>query len=177
VFAGQPAASEAGHIANTNVVGNCFNQVRRQLFILTILLTSCNYINTDKKRIDKAEEFKVFFYDNKEIFERLADQITNENKLINARLGQLIGPEEFDDLTKKQLRRLKIDFVTINNTNCGQLEIEFITSWTSYPIGQLYLSKDCNDDKSKKDNYWKGGFIEVWGLGDNWIIWIDSDPI
>jgi hypothetical protein len=119
----------------------------------------------------------VFFYDNKEIFERLADQITNENKLINARIGQLIGPEEFDDLTNKQLRRLKIDFVTINNTNCGQLEIEFKTSWTSYPIGQMYLSKDCNDDKSKKDNYWKGGFIEVWGLGDNWTIWIDSDPI
>jgi len=151
--------------------------VRRQLFILTIFLTSCNYINTDKKRIDKAEDCKVFFYDNKEIFESLTDQLTNDKNLIDARLGQLIRPEEFDDLTNKQLRRLKIDFVTISNTSCGQLKIEFTTSWTSYPIGQMYLTKDCKDDSSNKGNYWKTGFIEVWGLGDDWTIWIDSDPI
>lgn len=92
--------------------------------------------------------------------------------------GQRIEPKSFDELTNKQLRRLEIDHVDINKTNCGQLEIEFTTSWTKYPIGQMYLSKDCSDDKSKKGSYWTdGNFIEVWGLGDDWIIWVDSDFI
>lgn len=157
-------------------MGNCFNKVRRHLIILTFILTGCNYINTDKKRIDKAESYKIFFYDNKDVFEQIVDLINNDKNL-NARIGKWINPEEFDELTNKQLRRLEIKHVTINKTDCGQFEVEFTTSWTSYLIGQMYLAKDCSDRKSKKGNYRKVGFIDVWGLGDDWLIWIDSDPI
>lgn len=150
--------------------------MRRHLIILTFILTGCNYISTDKRRIDKVESYKVFFYDNKEIFERIVDLINSDKKL-SARIGKWIDPEEFDELTNKQLRRLEIEHVTISNTDCGQLGIEFTTSWADYPIGKMFLAKDCSDDKSKKGNYEKGGFIEVWGLGDDWLIWIDSDPI
>lgn len=109
------------------IIYNCYRlfpiMTKYYLVILTIILTSCDFINTDQKRADKVESYKLY------------------------------------------------------KTNCGQPEIEFTTSWTNYPLGKLYLANDCPNDKSKKGNYWKGGFIEIWGLGDGWIIWIDSDAI
>lgn len=149
----------------------------RQLILWTLLLTSCSYVNTERKRADKVKSCKVFFYDNQKTFDSIVERI-NSDTVINSRTRHRIDPTAFDEFTTKQLRRLNIQFVEINRTNCGQVEIEFTTSWTKYPIGQMYLSKDCSDDKSAKDSYWTdGNFIEVWGLGDNWMIWIDSDYI
>lgn len=150
---------------------------RQILFIVTLILTGCSYLNTEQKRSDKVETYKRFFYENQKTFDQIVERISN-NTSINTKTGQRIEPKEFDELTNKQLRRLNIQFVEINKTNCRQLEIEFATSWTEYPIGQMYLSKDCLDNKSTKDSYWTdGNFIEVWGLGNNWTIWVDSDAI
>lgn len=93
-------------------------------------------------------------------------------------MGLFQNVKKLEDEKKiKKLRRLAIQTFSISQTSCGESKVEFITTWTDYPIGQMYLTKDCPDNKSRKDNYWKGGFIEVWGLGDGWTIWIDSDPI
>lgn len=149
----------------------------RYLIILTIILTGCDYINTDKRRIDKVETLKEFFYENKEDFELLIRDIESD-KSMTAKMGLVQDVDKLEnEIRTKKLKRLKIKTLTISETTCGQSEIEFRTSWTDYPIGQLYLTKDCSDEKSKKGKYWKGGFVEVWGLGDNWMIWIDSDPI
>lgn len=144
---------------------------------MTILLTSCNYINTDKRRIDKADSYKEFFYENKTTFDQLIKDIQGD-KSITSKMGLFHEVDKLEDeLKTKKLRRLEIHTFSIAQTNCDEPEIEFITSWTDYPIGQMYLTKGCPDEKSEKGNYWKGGFIEVWGLGDGWVIWVDSDPI
>ncbi len=82
-----------------------------------------------------------------------------------------------DELKIKKLRGLEIRALSIVKRSCEQPEIEFITSWTDYPIGQMYLTKGCPDEKSKEGGYWQDGFIEVWGLGEGWAISIDSDFI
>jgi hypothetical protein len=145
---------------------------------LTFVLTGCNYFNTDKKRADSVESYKIFFYDNRETFEQIVNELIKAEN-INDRVGKIINPDDFDELTNKKLRRLEIDFVTISKVNCDDFEVEFKTSWTNYPIGQMYLTKTgCADTKATKGNYWTDtNFIEVWGLGDDWIIWTDSDFI
>jgi hypothetical protein len=151
--------------------------VRRYIIILTIILTGCDYVNTEKRRIGKVGTYKEFFYENKEVFEQLIKEIQND-KSITDKMGLFQSVDKLEDELKiKKLRRLEINTLAIDPTTCGQPKVEFLTSWTDYPIGQLYLTKDCVDEQSKKGYYSKGGFIEVWGLGDGWIIWIDSDPI
>ena len=157
--------------------GQLLNKVRLHLIILTILLANCNYFNTDKRRIDKVESYKKFFYENQETFEQLTKEI-QDDKILSGKNGLLQKTEDLDELKGKKLRRLEIHTFTTSQTNCEQPRIEFITSWTDYPIGQTYLTKDCSDEKSKKGNYWTdGNFIEVWGLGDGWVLWVDSDFI
>ena len=98
--------------------------------------------------------------------------IDDEN--VKDKVGKSINPD-VEELTNKKLRRLEIEFVTISKANCDDFELELKTSWTNYPIGQMYLTKTgCNDTKATKGNYWTdNNFIEVWGLGDDWIIWAD----
>ena len=158
-------------------MGNCFKTVRRHLIILTIILTSCDYVNTDKRRIEKAESYKQYFNENKEIFEQLIKDIQND-KSITSKMGLLQDVTKLeDDLKIKRFRRLEIQMFSIAQSTCEQPKVEFITTWTDFPIGQMYLTKDCPDENSREGAYWKGGFIEVWGLGDGWTIWIDSDLI
>jgi hypothetical protein len=151
--------------------------MRRHLVIFTIALIGCDYINTDKRRIDKAESYKLFFYEHKTVFEQLIKEIQSDESIIN-QMGLLQDVEKLEDKLKvKKFRRLEVQAFSINQTSCEQPKIEFITSWTHYPIGQMYLTKDCPGENSKEGKYWKSGFIEVWGLGDGWSIWIDSDFI
>lgn len=149
----------------------------RILIIMALILTGCNYINTEKRKADKVESYKEFFYENRQQFEQLAKEI-QDDKILSSKNGLLQKTEDLDELKGKKLRRLDIHTFTISRTNCEQPRIEFITSWTDYPIGQMYLTKDCSDEKSEKNNYWTdGNFIEVWGLGDGWVLWVDGDFI
>ena len=152
--------------------------MRPYLIILTIILAAgCDFIKTDKRRLDKAEEYKEFFYENRDTFEQLIKDIQVDKDMTD-KMGLFQKVEKLQDKEKvNTLTSLDIHMLTISETNCDELEMEFITSWTDYPIGQMYLTKDCSDEKSGKGNYWKDGFIEVWGLGEGWMIWIDSDPI
>ena len=52
----------------------------------------------------------------------------------------------------------------------------FVKMLPAYWMDDLCLSLD-ESGIPKKGNYRKDGFIEVWGLGDDWLIWVDSDPI
>ena len=122
----------------------------RLLIILTCILTGCNYINTDKKRADKVESYKVFFYDNKDTFEQIAGQLIRD-KNINEKVGKFINPAYFDDVTNKKLRRLEIEFVAISKVNCDEYQVEFKTSWIKYPVGQMYLTRTgCSETKAVK---------------------------
>jgi hypothetical protein len=152
--------------------------MKLRLSILIFILAGCNYINTAEKRADEVNSYKELFFNNRQVFEGIVAQIKSDERL-RAKANGVIMPEEFDELTLRQLRQLKIRHLTIKSTLCDELEIEFRTHWTEYPIGQMYLTKPaCEDALAGKGNYWNdGSFIDVWGLGDDWLIWTDSDFI
>lgn len=149
--------------------------MKRYLIILTVALTNCDYINTEQRRLEKVETYKQYFYENKEVFERLVEDV-QKDKSIKLGLFQDVGGLD-DNKKTKLLKSLNVRTLVTDNTNCGYHSVEFTTEWTNFPIGQMFLTKDCPDEKSKKGNYWKNGFIDVWGLGDGWVIWVDSDPV
>lgn len=72
-----------------------------------------------------------------------------------------------------------------NNFNFGKgntcKEVEYATDWTEYPIGAIYLKwTTCDSLQTQKGFYFDNfntNFIEVWGVGNNWLIWVDSDFI
>jgi hypothetical protein len=140
---------------------------------------SCNYINTDKKRAEKVKTYKDFFYQNQTKFNQLNEYLLNNSKF-NLRIGQFLTTKDLDSLTNEKLKELGIESFSFSYTNCEKLEVEYKTTWTKYPIGQMYLSKEPFIKDSIKDTNNKvesKGFIEVHNLGNGWFIWIDSDFI
>jgi hypothetical protein len=140
---------------------------------------SCNYINTDKKRAEKVKTYKDFFYQNQTKFNQLNEYLLNNSKF-NLRIGQFLTTKDLDSLTNEKLKELGIESFSFSYTNCEKLEVEYKTTWTKYPIGQMYLSKEpCIKDSIKDTNnkVESKGFIEVHNLGNGWFIWIDSDFI
>ena len=55
--------------------------------------------------------------------------------------------------------------------------VERQANWTKYPVGMLYLTKTtCDTIQTKKGYYLDNfdvNFIEVWVVGNDWLIWID----
>lgn len=145
-------------------------------FYLLIFLTSCDFVNTEERRTDQVEDFKIYFEDNRHIFESIVDRIMQDENIIH-RTGEKLHLKSLDELSLKQLTRLKIEYFSIKKTDCDRIEIEFITTWTTYPVGQTYLTMTCPYAQTNKDTYNKFGLIEIWGLGGGWLLWIDSDFI
>ena len=143
-------------------------KVNKALIILSLLILSCNFINTDSKRIEQANNYKRFFFENKEQLEQITEKVLRNKKLI-LKSGQKI---------EEQLKTLKIENIVITKNSCETFEVEYRTSWTKYPIGTMYLTMNvCESTKYPNGSYVNFGFIEVWGLGEGWILWVDSDFI
>ena len=96
---------------------------------------------------------------------------------VNNHLGKMITPSDLNEQIATELDKKGIRFLSVTkNSDCH--EVEFATDWTEYPIGSLYLSwTTCDIVKTQHNYYQNNGFIEVWGAGNNWVIWVDSDFI
>ena len=44
-------------------------------------------------------------------------------------------------------------------------------------LGFYFTKNICDKTQTVKGYHLKGGMIEVWGLGDGWLMWIDYDYI
>lgn len=80
-----------------------------------------------------------------------------------------------DDILK-MMHNLHITDINLNVTPCRDtVAYEFVTSWASN--AKVYFSKSaCHGKEATKGYYKKSSeMIEVWGLGNNWIMWIDHD--
>jgi hypothetical protein len=130
--------------------------------------------------ICKVNNWDVFRYKNK--FQRNKkefEQLITLLKTQNIRVGYFINQNELPDEIKECLNNLDITDLSLKLTNCeGLTEFEFTTSWCSK--AHLFISKDPCDMEHTKKGYHRetnSSLIEIWGLGDGWVMWIDHDFI
>jgi len=100
------------------------------------------------------------------------------NNYVSTHLGLTISPSDLDETISIELKeRGIISFTVTKDLTCQ--EVEYLTNWTKYPIGTLYLTWNPCDSMQTKQGYYKdnSNFIEIWGVGNDWLIWIDSDSI
>lgn len=105
----------------------------------------------------------------------LTEEILQDN-YVNSNLGKFINASNLNKELKEKLTDKEISTISVQkNGECK--EVEYMTDWTEYPVGSLYLTwTNCDSIKTENGYYLDNfNFIEVWGAGNNWLIWIDSD--
>lgn len=146
--------------------------------MLTFSFLSCTD-NREKRRKIVSEKIEVFSKKETE-WNYLTQQILKE-PFVNANMGKFINPQSLSKPIAKELKNKGIYRITVNN-NSECKEVEYTTNWTEYPIGTLYLTwTTCGNTKQTEKGYYEDNFhdnfIEIWGIGNNWLIWTDSDFI
>lgn len=138
-------------------------------FLTIILLVSCS--NRKEIVLQKIENFHV----EKKEWDNLTKQILND-KTVNSKLGQLIEPKELNDsLANKLLKKGIVYIIVGNNKDCQS--VEYQKCWEN-DIGTQYLKwTTCDSLTTKKGYYEDLSPIEVFGIGEKWLTWIDTDPI
>ncbi len=142
---------------------------------MSSLIISCK--DNRQKRDEMVKDKIESFHQNQTEWDSLAQKILRDDFVIS-HSGKNIKPEELNKPISDELQRKGIvSFSISNNEFCS--EVEFVTNWTSYPIGTLYLNwTPCDSIQTKKGYYNDNtNFIEVWGIGNSWLIWVDSDFI
>ncbi len=147
------------------------------IFLLTFCLLSCKD-NREKRKEIVSEKIEQLSEKQTE-WNNLTNRIL-ENQYVKSNLGKGIYPTDLEQSLSTELIKNGIEFITVrNDSECK--EVEYATKWTKYPIGTLYLTWTNCDSEQTEQGYYKDNFdlnfIEVWGIGNNWLIWTDSDFI
>jgi len=147
------------------------------IFSLTFSLLSCKD-NREKRKEIVAKKIEQLTKNQTE-WNSLIERILSDPFAISNQ-GKETYPEDLGKGLAKDLKDKGIRSITVGiSSKCKQ--VEFTTEWTDYPIGTLYLTWTTCDPKQTKKGYYKDNFyynfIEVWGVGNNWLIWTDSDFI
>jgi len=146
------------------------------IFLLTFSLISCKDNKEKRKEIvsEKIEQFS----EKQTKWNNLTNRIL-ENQFVNSNLGKGIYPTDLVQPLSTELIENGIKFITVrNDSECK--EVEYATEWTEYPIGTLYLTwTTCGNLKQTEKGFYQSdsSFIEIFGIGNNWLIWTDSDFI
>ncbi len=91
--------------------------------------------------------------------------------------GKFINAEKFPDslelaLNKTRLKGMVNYIVIEKNNDCKGISVEFILSNTHLEFDS------CPDSEfPEPGSYKEEGFIEIWGINCNWLIWKDNDFI
>ena len=136
--------------------------------LLTLTTLSCSVNAWDVNR------YRDKFEAHKKDFETLV-QMLEEQQI---KVDYSININELPIVIQTILRDLAISDVNLNATNCQDLiDYQFTSSWSSKAT--LYFSKvNCNKEQTRKGYHSKASeMIEIWGLGNGWIMWIDHDFI
>ena len=100
-----------------------------------------------------------------------------ENQFVNSNLGKGIYPTDLEQSLSTELIENGIKFITVrNDSECK--EVEYQTDY-EYSIGTLHLTWTTCDPKQTEKGFYQSdsSFIEIYGIGNNWLIWTDGDPI
>jgi hypothetical protein len=136
--------------------------------LVTITLGNCSVGSSD------IETYKGKFYAHKNTFNNIVTRLRTEN----IKVGFTVNENELSADVQKILAELGIKDINTSMTTCnGVVEYQFTSIWSSNAT--LYFSKnECNKQQSKTGFHSKmSEMIEVWGLGNDWIMWIDYDTI
>jgi hypothetical protein len=136
--------------------------------VILILISGCSVNKWDIKRYQNK------FETHKKDFETLVGLLKTQK----VKVGHSINENELPENIQLILEDLNISNVNINYSECkGLINYEFTSSWSSKAT--LYFSKDpCSKEQTRKGYHAKiSEMIEVWGMGDDWIMWIDYDFI
>ncbi|WP_299315989.1 hypothetical protein [uncultured Aquimarina sp.] len=147
------------------------------ILFLTFSLLSCKD-NREKRKEIVSEKIEQIV-ENQTEWNSLTQRILKDPFAISNQ-GKFTYLKDLDKTLAKELDNKGIKSITIGiNSDCKQ--VEYTTKWTDYPIGTLYLTWTTCDAEQTKKGYYKDSFhdnfIEVWGIGNNWLIWTDSDFI
>jgi hypothetical protein len=142
------------------------------LFFFTLI--SCKVGKDDRREIisERIEEFHKEKKEWNDLTQSILKDIT-----VNHKLGQLISPNDLDKSIADKLNERKIKYINVRNSEeCS--EVEYQKDWDN-SIGTLYLTfTTCDTLKTKKGYYQSDSSpVEVFGIGNNWLMWIDIDPI
>lgn len=145
-------------------------KVQTFLVIVFLIFTfnSCSITGND------IDRYRSQFEKQKNNFETLINLLKTQD----LKIGFSVNENDLPDNIKKILSDLDISNINVNNTSCnGLVDYEFTSSWSSKAT--LYFSKDfCNKEQTTKGYHAKTSeMIEVWGMGNDWIMWIDYDFI
>ena len=142
---------------------------------LLYFLFIASFISCSNRReivLDKIEDFR----NNQTEWNNLTARILN-SETANHKLGLYIEPEEFGSAIAEELIQKGIVSVTVGNSeDCKN--VEYRKDWEN-SIGTQYLKwTTCDKIKTRKGYIQSdSGPIEVYGIGNGWLTWIDTDPI
>lgn len=145
--------------------------------ILVFSLLSCSD-NKEKRKEIVLEKIDLISKNQKE-WDNLTNRILKDSYVISNE-GLIIEPSDLANSLGKELENKEIGHFTVHiYEDCK--EVEYSTKWTEYPIGALYLKWTNCDSVHTKKGFYKDNihvdFTEVWGVGNNWLIWTDCDFI
>jgi hypothetical protein len=132
-----------------------------------ILLSCCGINSWDVSR------YKNKFESNKESFDKLVSLMKKEKLEVSSSIRESELSNQVQDL----LNDLKINRVNVSATLCeGMVTYQFETDWSG--IATLYFSREtCNKEQTEKGYHFTSGNIEIWGMGEDWLMMIDHDFI
>ena len=144
---------------------------------MTFSLLSCKD-NREKRKEIVSEKIEQLSEQQTE-WNNLTQRILKDPFVISSQ-GKNTYPEDLGKALSKELEEKGIKRIVVGiSSECK--EVEYETRWTEYPIGTLYLTWTTCDSKQTEKGYYKDNFdlnfIEVWGIGNDWLIWTDSDFI
>lgn len=137
-------------------------------FSLCLVHFNCSVSKSD------IAEYKNKFETNRKEFENLIVLLKGQN----LRVGYAINENDLPKNIQGILDDLDISSISVKVTDCKELPAyEFVTAWSDRAT--LYFSKDyCTQVQTAKTYHVQlSPMIEVWGMGDNWVMVIDYDPI
>ena len=148
-----------------------------RLLILFFIMILASCTDNRQKRKEIVAEKIVMINENRTELEKLTLDILDD-PFVNQQLGKFISPSDLSDNLKERLLRQGIIRLSVHKQDyCS--EVVYATDWTEYPIGKLSLKwTTCDSVQTRKGYYldnFNTNFIEAWGVGNNWSIWIDSD--
>lgn len=121
-----------------------------------------------------AQKIDNFREEEKE-WNELTKRILND-ETVNHKLGLLIKPEELEKSLADKLLEKEIAYIIVgNNKDCRKVEYE--KKWSNNLGAQHFEWSNCENKKAEKGYYENLGTIEVFGIGNGWLVWVDSDAI
>ena len=92
------------------------------------------------------------------------------------RVGYFVNKNDLNKDVRDILDKLNITGISTSSSDCkGVLQFQLEANWTTKE--HIYFTKDGCDYEQTAKGYYKqtSDYIEVYGLGDNWLMWVDYD--